>query len=147
MSEPQTEADFARCSCGAAQLKLTAKPTGVINCHCGQCRSFSGSAYTTWASDPVASVIVTGTEHLTQHLTPNGVRHFCKHCGTHLYAADRRHDSIFGILAGTISANIPSPTAHYFVSHKALWHTIFDKLPQFGGPSGFEPMPIQSTSV
>ena len=142
MSAAQTSGNIAKCACGAAKLQLAAPPTNVINCHCGQCRSFTGSAFTTWASYPIGVVTVIGGEHLVQHSTPNGIRHFCKQCGTHLYAQDRRYESILGILAGTITAVIPSPTAHYFVSHKASWHTIRDELPQFGGESGFESLPL-----
>ena len=131
---------MAKCSCGAARILLMAEPDSVINCHCEQCRSFSGGAFTTWATFPVASVAAVGAEHLAQHRNPNGVRHFCKHCGTHLYAVDQRLEKIVGVLAGTITAQIPSPTAHYFVSHKAPWHVICDTLPQFGGESGFEPL-------
>ncbi len=97
-------------------------------------------AFTTWATYPTPTVAIIGAEHLSQYRTPNGIRHFCKRCGTHLYAADRRNEAVFGVLAGTIGANVPPPTAHYFVSDKASWYAISDTLPRFGGATGFEPL-------
>lgn len=68
------------------------------------------------------------------------VRHFCRHCGTHLYTSDERMPEIIGIPAGIISDDAQlQVSAHYFADHQAKWHFIYDDLPCFGGESGYEP--------
>ena len=74
------------------------------------------------------------------HVTPNVTRHFCKVCGSHVYSTDLRLPKIAGVPAGVIEAGLSAlPQTHYFVNHKAEWHTISDVVPQFGGESGAEP--------
>ena len=75
--------------------------------------------------------------------TPNGQRHFCKNCGTHVFTEDKRMPSIYGVPAGVIRTNLPlRPNKHYFVTHKADWHEIADSLPRFGGESGVEKLDV-----
>jgi hypothetical protein len=77
----------------------------------------------------------------TFNATANTVRHFCKICGSHLYTTDARYPDIVGVPAGAIVGSMELvPTGHYHVDHKAPWHVISDRLPQFGGRSGFEPI-------
>jgi hypothetical protein len=72
--------------------------------------------------------------------TANVKRHFCGNCGSHVYTLDSRAPEIVGVPAGVIEGGLPKePKAHYFVGHKAAWHSINDPLRQFGGESGFEP--------
>ena len=69
------------------------------------------------------------------------MRYFCKACGTHVYAEDKRLPNVYGVPAGILeSGSLPGPGGHYFVGHKATWHSITDTVPQFGGASGFEPL-------
>lgn len=132
----------ARCYCGAVRLQLSALPKSVLHCHCGQCRSLSGSAFTTWLSFPKAALELAGESSLSQfRATDNVLRHFCSHCGSHVFSLDARAPDIVGVPAGAIEGELPmNPKAHYFVSHKADWHVIGDSLRQFGGESGFERM-------
>ena len=87
------------------------------------------------------AVQLSGTESLVAfNATSNVMRHFCSVCGSHVFTADRRYPKVLGVPAGIIESHLASePKAHYFVSHKAAWHTISDGLPQFGGESGVEP--------
>ena len=82
-----------------------------------------------------------GQEAVSQYsATSNVLRHFCKNCGSHVYTFDARAPEIVGVPAGVIEGELlKQPKAHYFVHHKAAWHTIGDSLRQFGGESGFEP--------
>ncbi|MFY7864692.1 GFA family protein [Roseateles sp.] len=129
------------CFCGAVTLRAAAPPKGVIHCHCGQCRRLSGAAFTTWVSVARERCTVSGAESLAVFSpTPNGRRHFCKHCGSHVFTEDLRMPQIYGVPAGILQGEALSiaPSQHYFVSHKAAWHEIADALPQFGGESGYE---------
>jgi hypothetical protein len=140
----------AACYCGAVSLRASAPPKSVIHCHCGQCRRLSGAAFTTWVSLPREACVVTGTESLAVYSpTPNGRRHFCQCCGTHVFTEDTRMPQIYGVPAGILQeAHLSlAPSQHFFVSHKAAWHEIADALPQFGGESGYERLPDSSTPV
>ena len=141
MSESSASVVSARCYCGAVALSSGAAAQGVVHCHCGQCRRLSGGAFTTWVSLPKQAVQLSGTESLVAfNATSNVMRHFCSVCGSHVFTADRRYPKVLGVPAGIIESHLASePKAHYFVSHKAAWHTISDGLPQFGGESGVEP--------
>jgi hypothetical protein len=141
MSEPSVRAVSAHCYCGAVALRSEAPAHGIVHCHCGQCRRLSGAAFTTWVSVPKKAVRLAGTENLVAFsATSNVTRHFCKVCGSHVFTADQRYPEILGVPAGIIEGQLSAePKAHYFVSHKAAWHTISDGLPQFDGESGVEP--------
>jgi hypothetical protein len=144
MQTPQTTHTSARCYCGAVKTNFGAIPKSVIHCHCGQCRRLSGSAFTTWVSFPKLSMELAGQESVTVFgATLYVLRHFCKYCGSHVYTLDARAPEIVGVPAGAIEGELPAPSAHYFVHHKAAWHTKSDSLREFGGESGFEPTAAQ----
>ncbi|MCI5070495.1 GFA family protein [Acidovorax sp.] len=141
MQDPTTATTSAQCYCGQVTLQFSAPPKSVIHCHCGQCRRLSGSAFTTWVSFPRSTLVPSGQEFVSRFsATSNVVRHFCSNCGSHVYTLDSRAPEIVGVPAGAIKGELPAkPKAHYFVHHKAAWHSISDALHQFGGESGFEP--------
>ncbi|WP_407074877.1 GFA family protein [Roseateles sp.] len=141
MGSSASPAFSVRCYCGAVALDASAAPRGIVNCHCGQCRRLSGAAFTTWVSFRSTSILITGNESLTAFpVTTNVTRHFCRVCGSHVFTSDIRLPKVLGVPAGVIAgAPLTTPSAHYFVSHKASWHAICDGLPRFGGESGVEP--------
>ena len=130
-----------RCYCSAVNLKAEAAPSSVVDCHCGQCRRWSGAAFTTWASFPRTAIATTGDEPLRSFaVTANVTRYSCRVCGSHVFTADVRLPTILGVPAGALEgAALSPPSAHYFVDHKAPWQTICDGQPQFGGESGMTP--------
>jgi hypothetical protein len=140
MQSPPTTS--ARCYCSAVRIQFNAAPKSVIHCHCGQCRRLSGSAFTTWVSFSRQAMELVGEASLSEfRATSNVLRRFCSHCGSHIYTTDSRATEIVGVPSGVIVGELPPPKAHYFVHHKAAWHAIGDALRQFGGETGFEPIP------
>lgn len=141
MSSATSSLVSVRCYCGAVTLEASAPPSSIVNCHCGQCRRLSGSAFTSWVSFPKASITVTGNEPLTLFpVTTNVTRHFCRVCGSHVFTSDTRLPKILGVPAGVVEgAQLSPPRAHYFVGHKAAWHAICDGQPQFDGEPGVQP--------
>lgn len=140
MTEGATLDVSGACYCGAVQLQSNAQPKSVIHCHCQQCRRLSGAAFTTWLSLPREAIVVSGATNLQQFAaSENGLRHFCKQCGTHVFTEDKRLPDILGVPAGILSTPLASkPSGHYFFSDKADWFFCHDDLPKFGGASGFE---------
>ena len=141
MNAPEQGTTSGGCYCGAARFRFASAAASVVHCHCGQCRRLSGAAFTTWVSVAKESLALSGATALTAfRVTDNVTRHFCSVCGTHVYTEDLRLPGVLGVPAGAIDGALPAmPTAHYFVSDKAPWHTIADGLRQFGGESGVEP--------
>ena len=133
-------ASTARCFCGAVSLRFDAAVKSVINCHCGECRRLSGSAFTSWAAFARDAVGVEGSTALTAFdVTRNVRRYFCSTCGSHAYTSDQRHPGLLGVPAGLIEGGaLPRPSAHFFADHRAAWTDIDDALPRFGGESGHQ---------
>jgi hypothetical protein len=141
MKAPAPIVTTGGCFCGAVRFRCAGTPRSVVQCHCGQCRRLSGAAFTTWVSFAKEVLSLSGQASLSAfQATENVTRHFCKVCGSHVYTSDARFSNVVGVPAGAIEGELQTqPSAHYFVSHKAAWHTIDDALPQFGGESGVEP--------
>ncbi len=132
------------CYCGAVKFEYRQPNKSIINCHCNMCRSLSGAAYTTWVSVPIEHFRYSqGEDQLTSYsVSLNVAKRFCHICGTAVSYRDARSPELVGIPAGVIHSPLgQGATAHYFVSDRASWSHINDGLPQFGGESGFEPMP------
>jgi hypothetical protein len=132
-----------RCFCGAVTQPLTALPSGVVNCHCGQCRRLSGAAFTTWVSfpdDALKPATRAAPAVRAFEVTPRVTRHFCTRCGAHLFTTDTRLPGIVGLPIGALDGgDVRGPTAHYFVDDSPAWSVFCDGLPRFGGESGTEP--------
>jgi hypothetical protein len=73
-----------RCGCGAVELQLTGLPVAQYVCHCDDCQSVHGKAYSV-ALYPAAAVAVTRGETGTFTLKTSP-RTKCSRCGTYLFA-------------------------------------------------------------
>jgi hypothetical protein len=132
---------LARCHCGATSILGEASAQGALHCHCGLCRRLSGAAFTTWVSLPDAGSRIEGGARLRRYAaTPNVERHFCAHCGTHLFTRDRRYPGVLGVPAGVLTGAVPAPSGNYFWHDRAPWCDDAQALPRFGGAGGFEPL-------
>ncbi len=124
-----------KCMCGAVAFEFRADREDVSECHCGQCRSWSGHR---WASlnAPFESLkIKKGEDQLGWFKSSDYARRgFCKNCGSSLFwHADRLDDykHRIAISAGTIEPGAPMALAeHIFVADKGAYYEIDDGLPQ-----------------
>lgn len=127
------------CLCGKVTIQIPDSFEYMGNCHCSECRKFSGSDYA-----PVGGIasenfhISSGEEDITYYnKTEETDLAFCSSCGSSLFSRKKKgkkHNVRLGIL-NDIPAN--SPSFHIFTGSKAQWHNICDDLPQFeNGPSG-----------
>ncbi|MBK6714483.1 MAG: GFA family protein [Burkholderiales bacterium] len=128
------------CYCGKVAVAIQALPQRTINCHCGQCRRLSGAAFTTWLTVERTAASIEGIELLSSFRpTENVQRWFCSTCGSHVYSEDGRLPRYYGFPAGIFDeAQIPEPSAQYFVSDKAAWYQLSAGTACFGGPSGMD---------
>ncbi len=124
------------CYCGAVEYETGDQKFSFVNCHCGDCRKFAGSAF---ASVLIVAAdgfrVLKGEDALNPYESSPGThRHFCKHCGCHLFAKTAHNPAIALVQAGTLDEDPGlQPQCHIWVKDKAPWYTIADSLPQFEG--------------
>ena len=121
------------CNCGEVKYLVKDAFEFVGNCHCSQCRKFSGSAFSTFgrlSEDDFR--IVHGESALARFIvSENTTRVFCTICGSSLYALKPEIKKIH-LRMGTLD-DMPSslPTFHVHTASKAPWHEITDDLNQY----------------
>ena len=109
------------CNCGEIKYLVKDAFEFVGNCHCSQCRKFSGSAFSTFgrlSEDDFR--IVHGESALARFIvSENTTRVFCTICGSSLYALKPEIKKIH-LRMGTLD-DMPSslPTFHVHTASKA----------------------------
>jgi hypothetical protein len=121
------------CLCQKVKIRVPDRFDYVGNCHCSECRKFSGSAFATAAGVGFDDFEITqGAEHIAYyHKTEDTDLGFCRHCGSSLFSrksATKKYNIRLGILD---EAPTQKPGFHIFVGSKAPWYDITDDLPQF----------------
>ncbi|MBR0851220.1 GFA family protein [Bradyrhizobium diazoefficiens] len=116
------------CFCAAVRYSLSGAPVLVYVCHCHNCQSRSGSAYSLTVLVPAAALALTGPVETFTRITPNGreVRHTsCAHCRAGLTSTDVARPDYMGLRAGTLDdASWAVPIAQTFVSSAIPWAVI-----------------------
>lgn len=122
------------CLCGGVTYEIHGALTGVLNCHCSDCRKAHGAAFRTRASVRTADFKWISGEELITHYEakPGEFRTFCGVCGSNLVTKFSSKPEVYGFPLGTLDTD-PGVKAgcHVFVSDKAPWHEITDPLPQY----------------
>ena len=130
------------CYCGKVKYESAGKILIFANCHCPDCRKFSGSAFSSvLAVEESGFKIVAGADNLVAfNSSPGKTRSFCKTCGCHLFARAEQRPGMVLIRAGSLDVDPRmKPQSHIWVSMKAPWHDICDSAAQF--PEGFPKKP------
>jgi hypothetical protein len=122
------------CLCRNVRYQITGEIGEFGYCHCTSCRKASGTAHA--ANAPVRRSdfhLLSGADELREfESSPGKVRVFCGRCGSPLYAYLRASMDILRIRLGTLDTPLArKPVAHTWVSDKAPWEPIEDRLPQF----------------
>ena len=68
------------CMCGEVRYRVEGEPIRVGLCHCKDCRTYSGSAFTFFAVWPRGKFAMTG------HIGTYAGRCFCLNCGARLFS-------------------------------------------------------------
>jgi hypothetical protein len=132
-----------KCLCGAVHYSVADEFVYALNCHCGNCRRATGSAFKPFAGIQRNKLGITKGEHnlmIYGEETANDTR--CRLCGSFLYSAVRGGTFVHVVMGTLIDEPTIRPTSHIFVGSKAPWFTITDDLPQYqehvvaAGPAG-----------
>lgn len=131
-----------RCLCGTVRFELDGRPGPLAYCHCSMCQRASGSAF--GANVPVRSGSlrwISGREAITEYeSSPGKVRAFCPRCGSPIYSRRAAEPDSFRIRLGTLEVDPGRRAlAHFWISSKAVWYDITDKLPQYPEGSVTDP--------
>ncbi|MGE6103539.1 GFA family protein [Aeromonas veronii] len=123
----------ASCLCGAVALTLPDQFDYMGNCHCSECRKFSGGDYASVGGlDGNKVTIVKGIDAISRYRkSAETTLAFCRHCGSSLFSQKSSSGKI-NLRLGVLD-DVPSqrPAFHIFVGSKAPWHQIGDDCPQF----------------
>lgn len=116
------------------QVRTSAEPGAFGYCHCTSCRKATGSAHA--ANAPVnraAFHLLSGKELIREfESSPGKFRTFCTNYGSRLYGYLSATPEVIRIRLGTLDTPfMKQPLAHTWVSDKAPWEPIDDKIPQF----------------
>ncbi|WP_298372774.1 GFA family protein [Azospirillum sp.] len=137
VAEPQDLT--GRCLCGGVNFRLTERPMGVVNCHCGQCRRFHGHVGA-YVSVPRPTVRFEAEETLRWfRSSAKAQRGFCGTCGSSLFW--KGDDSPFlDVTAGCLDAPTGLATLrHIFVADQGDYYVIDDALERFPGTASEPP--------
>lgn len=122
------------CGCNAVRFKLNSAPKAVVNCHCNFCRKHNGSAFSTYAVVAESALEITdGQDNITFfEWAENGLKHFCKRCGTPIYNKNAKYPGLCMIPIGVIdaSANM-APTANIFCESQLTWVPAIAQIRSF----------------
>ncbi len=131
------------CLCGGVRFRVDGKLGPAAFCHCTMCRRASGSAFASNAPARTAYFAWTaGAELVTEYeSSPGKFRAFCSRCGSPLYSRRDDEPESRRLRLGTLDADPGRrPFAHFWVSEKAPWYTIEDKLQQYAAGTPDEPV-------
>ena len=121
------------CYCGAVKYEMHGRLLMFANCHCPDCRKFTGSAFSSiLVTESSGFKVVSGEENLVPfQSSPGKQRNFCKTCGCHLFSRAEHRPGMVFVRAGSLDDDPPlRPQCHFWTGSKAPWHEICDSLPQ-----------------
>ncbi|HSW00745.1 MAG TPA: GFA family protein [Sedimentisphaerales bacterium] len=121
------------CYCGAVKYEIHGRLLMFVNCHCPDCRKFTGSAFSSvLAVESDGFKVASGQDNLVAYeSSPGKRRSFCKTCGCHVFARAEQRPGMVIVRAGSLDDDPQlRPQCHIWTSQKAPWHEICDAIPQ-----------------
>jgi hypothetical protein len=122
------------CLCQSVRYEVEGELGDFGYCHCTSCRKASGSAHGANSGVDRANFrLLSGAETLREYQSsPGKFRVFCSNCGSPIYAYLEASRDVIRLRLGSLDTPFSKqPRAHTFVSDKAEWEPIDDRLPQF----------------
>ena len=132
MSEPVRSGS---CACGEITYKMKRNPFVVQACHCTDCQTTSGSAFTLSMIVNAGDVEVLEGELAVNYLDNNGVevkRHHCPQCGTALWYSADAYPGIYALKPGTFDdTKWFKPIAHLWMRSAQPWVVLDEEAKQY----------------
>jgi len=130
----QTSDIHGGCRCGAVRytLALDALPR-TYACHCHDCQTWSGSAFSQQTFLPEAVLSVTGPLVVYELTTPSGrvsTQRMCGVCHARIYNSNSARPGVVVLRAGTLDRSDElDVVAHIWVRRKQPWLGLPDGVP------------------
>jgi len=131
------------CRCGAVRYKVKAdRLPNVYACHCRDCQTWSGSAFSLQFIVPEDALDVTGEPHLYERTSDDGERisrqRGCTKCITRVYNTNTRRPGMAVVRAGTLDRSDElAIVAHIWTKRKMKGIDIPAGIPSW--PEGAPP--------
>lgn len=125
------------CRCGAVRYRLNTETTPpTYCCHCLDCQTWSGSAFTEQAVVMEPQIEVTqGEPEVYQRSNASGAvstQHLCGECHTRLWNTNSARPRLAVVRAGTLdTSETVAPRAHIWVKRKQGWIVISTDVPSW----------------
>jgi len=122
------------CRCGAARYTLALEdlPQTYL-CHCTDCQTWSGSAFSQQALVPESAVAVSGPIVIYELTSPSGRisrQRMCGVCHTRIFNTNSARPGIAVVRAGTLDrSNELVVTAHIWTRSKQPWLKLSEDVP------------------
>lgn len=122
------------CRCGACRYTLGEMPA-VYCCHCTDCQTGSGSAFSEQAFMPASALRATGPTKAfpVANALKAAAKHIgCTDCGTRLWNERDTRPGFVVLRVGTLDdTSAVEPRAHIWVQSKQRWLELPAGVPQF----------------
>ena len=122
------------CRCGAVRytLALESLPR-TYACHCLDCQTWSGSAFSQQTFLPEETLTVTGPLSVYELATPSGrvsKQRMCSICHTRIYNSNSARPGVVVVRAGTLDQSDQlDAVAHIWVKRKQRWLGLPQDVP------------------
>jgi len=122
------------CRCGAMryELALDALPP-TYACHCLDCQTWTGSAFSQQTFLPEAALAVTGPVIVYEFTTPSGNtsrQRMCGVCHARIYNSNSARPNVAIVRAGTLDRSDElRVVAHIWVKRKQRWLALPEDVP------------------
>jgi hypothetical protein len=137
MTEAIADTIEGGCRCGAIRYRVkTEKLPSVYACHCRDCQTWSGSAFSLQFIIPEDALEIFGTPFLYERPSEDGTRvsrqRGCAKCITRIYNTNTRRPGFAVVRAGTLDRSDElAIVAHIWTKRKLAGIDIPDGLPQW----------------
>jgi hypothetical protein len=119
------------CECGEIRYEFCCEPLTCYTCHCTDCQTRSGSAFTTAVGIPSDHLLVTQGQP-GHYDFGKGYFKLCRHCGAHLWGVPDVLPDFSMVRVGTLDdATWVAPVAHIWTDSALPWVELGDKLTRF----------------
>jgi len=130
--EPSKGTADGGCRCGAARVRARGEPSGVVYCHCRDCRRSSGAPVSLFAGYQSEQIEWLQGKPKVYESSPGIHRSFCAECGTPLSYEDERLPGEVYLHVGVFDDPEPfEPEVHDWISQRLEWFDIRDDLPRY----------------
>ncbi len=130
------------CRCGAVRYSLALNELPrTYACHCRDCQTWSGSAFSQQTFLPEASLSATGPVAVYVLTNPSGAistQRMCAVCHTRVYNSNSARPGMVVVRAGTLDRSDElDVVAHIWVARKQPWLKLTESVPTWseGAPA------------